>query len=162
MNEPQFTRPDLPEGYLADPKGFVAWSHVESRLRESKNYWLCTVRPNGHPHAIPRWGVWVNGRLYFDGSPETRHARNIAGNPHVAVHLESGDDVVAMEGLGRAHPRPSAELGQQLADAYALKYGALGYSPKPDQWDNGGLYEVTPTKILAWTKFTEDPTRFTF
>jgi hypothetical protein len=162
MSEPHFSRPRLPEGYLADPKGFVAWSHVENRLAGAGNYWLCTVRPNGHPHAIPRWGVWVNGKLYFDGSPQTLHARNIARNPHVSVHLESGDDVVALDGLARAHQKPSPELGKQLADAYSAKYAARGYSPKPDQWDNGGLYEVTPTTVLAWTNFTEDPTKFTF
>jgi hypothetical protein len=32
----------------------------------------------------------------------------------------------------------------------------------PDQWDNGGLFEVTPQTVLAWTKFTDDPTKFTF
>ncbi len=90
------------------------------------------------------------------------HSRNIAQNPYVSVHLESGDDVVAMDGMARAHPKPSPELGTQLANAYAAKYAALGYAPKPDQWDNGGLYEVTPTSVLAWTKFTEDPTKFTF
>ena len=162
MREPHLTRPHFPEGYLAGPKGFVAWTHVESRLREAKNYWLCTVQPNGHPHAIPKWGVWVEDKLYFDGSSETRHSRNIAKNPYVSVHLESGDDVVAMDGVARAHPKPSPELGRQLASAYATKYADFGYSPKPDQWDNGGLYEVTPTTVLAWTKFTEDPTKFTF
>jgi nitroimidazol reductase NimA-like FMN-containing flavoprotein (pyridoxamine 5'-phosphate oxidase superfamily) len=162
MKEPHFTRPHFPEGYLAAPKGFVAWSHVESRLSEARNYWLCTVQPNGHPHAVPKWGVWLDGKLYFDGSPETRHSRNIARNPSVAVHLESGDDVVVVDGTARAHPKPSPELGLQLANAYSAKYADFGYSPKPDQWDNGGLYEVTPTTVLAWTKFTEDPTKFTF
>ena len=160
MKEPIITRPHVPDGYVPDPKAFLTWSHVEGKLTGARNYWLCTVRPNGRPHAIPKWGVWVEDRLYFDGSPETRHARNIAGNPHVSMHLESGDDVVILEGVAHAAPRPSPELGMKLARAYAAKYASLGYAPQPDQWDNGGLYEVIPHTVLAWTKFTEDPTKF--
>lgn len=162
MAEPRSSRPHFPEGYVANPKGFVAWSHVEERLTQAKNYWLCTVRPNGQPHAIPKWGVWVEGKLYFDGSPETRHVRNVVDNPAISVHLESGDDVVIVEGTARLLPRPPAGMGQKLSQAYKAKYAALGYAPEPDQWDHGGLMEVAPSKILAWTSFTEDPTRFTF
>jgi len=162
MSKPFISRPHFPEGYLTDPKGFVDWRQVESQLIAAKNYWLCTVRPNGHPHVVPKWGVWVDGNLYFDGSPETRHARNIAENPHVSVHLESGDEAVIMDGLARAHPKPSRQLGVELARSYTAKYAAVGYAPKPDQWDNGGLFIVTPRVVLAWTKFTDDPTKFTF
>jgi nitroimidazol reductase NimA-like FMN-containing flavoprotein (pyridoxamine 5'-phosphate oxidase superfamily) len=138
----------------------VPWSHVEQRLTSAKNYWLCSVRPNGHPHTVPKWAVWVNDKIYFDGSPETRHAQNIARNPQVAVHLESGDEVIIVEGEARALSKPSPELAEKVAQAYAAKYAALGYAPKPDQWDNGGLFEITPRTVLAWTQFTEDPTKF--
>lgn len=162
MNQPRITRPKFPPGYLENPQGFLPWEQVEGMLAASKNYWLCTVRPNGHPHAVPKWGLWLDGRIYFDGSPESRHARNIAGNPHVALHLESGDQAVILEGVCRASLRPSPELGARLAQAYAAKYAALGYAPSADQWDAGGLFEVVPRTVLAWTKFTDDPTRFTF
>ena len=160
MNQPQITRPHFPKGYVDNPKALVPWSHVEQRLTGAKNYWLCSVRPNGHPHAIPKWAVWVDDKIYFDGSPETRHARNIARNPQVALHLESGDDVIIVEGEARALPKPSSELAEKVAQAYVAKYAALGYAPKPDQWDNGGLFDITPHTVLAWTQFTEDPTKF--
>ena len=160
MNQPQITRPHFPAGYVDNPKTLVPWSHVEQRLTGAKNYWLCSTRPNGQPHAVPKWAVWVEDKIYFDGSPETRHARNIARNPQAAVHLESGDYVIIVEGEAQALSKPSPELAQKVADAYATKYAALGYAPKPDQWDNGGLFEITPRTVLAWTQFTEDPTKF--
>jgi hypothetical protein len=160
MSQPQITRPRFPKGYVDHPKALLTWSHVEQKLTEAKNYWLCTVRPDGRPHAVPKWGVYLEGKLYFDGSPETRHARNIVKNPAVSVHLESGDDVVIVEGKMLPSPRPSPQLGAGLARAYAAKYAALGYTPGPDQWDQGGLYEVVPHTALAWTKFTDDPTKF--
>ena len=163
MSPIQISRPHFPKGYLENPKGLLPWSHVEQRLTAAKNYWLCSVNPGpaqGSPHAVPKWAVWVDGKLYFDGSPETRHARNIAQNPQVSVHLESGDDVVILNGVARAVGKPGAELGEQVASAYRAKYGEMGYAPQADQWDNGGLYEITPRNVLAWTSFTEDPTKF--
>ena len=162
MSQPQATRPHFPEGYLENPKGMVPWSHVEQRLTAAKNYWVCSVRPNSKPHAIPIWAVWVDGCIYFDGSPETRHARNIAHNPNVAIHLESGDDVLIVEGAAQMLPTVEQELGRKVAQAYTAKYATEGYSPQPDQWSNGGLFQVSPQMVLAWTKFTDDPTKFVF
>lgn len=147
-NYPQVTRPYFPKGYVENPKKTLPWSHVEQRLTDAKHYWLCSVRPNGRPHAIPKWAVWVNGRIYFDGSPETRHAKNIAENPYVSVHLESGEDVVIVEGTAKAVVKPSRELGIQVAQAYTTKYATMGYAPDPNQWDNGGCSRLRSTKSL--------------
>lgn len=162
MKKPKVMRPTFPMGYVEDPKAFVAWEQVVDRLTEAYNYWLCTVRPNGQPHVIPKWGVWVEGKFYFDGSPKTRHARNIAKNPKVAVHLESGNDVVIIEGHCTVLSKPAAILAKQVAAAYTEKYATQGYAPEPTQWDEGGLFEVVPHIALAWTSFVDDPTKFVF
>ncbi|MBN1874955.1 MAG: pyridoxamine 5'-phosphate oxidase family protein [Anaerolineae bacterium] len=160
MRSPKVGRPLFPKGYVENPSGLLSWSHVVQRLTDAKNYWLCTVRPDGRPHVIPKWAVWVDDKIYFDGSSETRHARNIAANPRVALHLESGDDVVIVEGVCRVVSAPSSALGVKLAQAYAAKYAEIGYAPSPDQWDTGGLFEIIPYMALAWTSFAEDPTKF--
>lgn len=160
MQAPEAIRPKFPVGYIEGAKSFVPWRHVEQRLTEAINYWLCTVRPDGRPHAVPKWAVWVAERLYFDGSPETRHARNIAAQPAVTVHLESGNDVVIVDGRARAIDRPAQALAEAVAQAYRTKYAALGYAPAADSWENGGLFEITPHTIIAWTQFTENPTKF--
>jgi nitroimidazol reductase NimA-like FMN-containing flavoprotein (pyridoxamine 5'-phosphate oxidase superfamily) len=160
MSMPIPQRPIFPPGYVDAPKGLIAWTEVVRRLTEAKNYWLGTVRPNGHPHVVPKWGVWVHDRFYFDGSPATRHARNLALNPHVTVHLESGDEAVIVEGVAQALAAPAPELAGPIAQAYRAKYATLGYAPEPTQWDAGGLFEVRPRVVLAWTKFTDDPTKF--
>lgn len=162
MTKPQISRPGFPPGYVEDPQAWMTWEMVEEKLVMAVHYWLCTVRPDGRPHAIPKWGVWVGGKFYCDGSPETRHARNLASNPHTALHLESGAEVVIVEGECRALSAPERPLAQRVAAAYTAKYSDLGYAPAPDQWDEGGLFALTPRKALAWTSFTDDPTRFTF
>lgn len=160
MLQPRIVRPHFPQGYVENPRTLLPWSHVEQRLTEARNYWLCSVRPSGRPHVIPKWAVWVNDHLYFDGSAQTRHAKNIATNPQVSMHLESGDDVIIMEGEVQAVAKPAPKLAQQIAAAYARKYADMGYAPSPEQWDDGGLFEITPHQVLAWTNFMDDPTKF--
>ena len=144
MKEPRVTRPRFPEGYVQSPTGLLAWAQVVERLSSAKNYWLCSVRPNAQPHTIPKWGVWVDGKVYFDGSLETRHARNIALNPHVVLLLESGDAAVIVERLAYPLAKPPRELADKVAEAYRAKYAGAGYAPDAHQWDDGGLFEITP------------------
>ncbi len=162
MSKLKVTRPEFPKGYVDHPIAQVEWEYVEKRLSESRNYWMCSVRPDGRPHVVPRWGVFIDGRVYYDGSPETRHARNIRENPRVALHLESGDAAVILEGTAREAGKPAPELAARIAQAYRDKYADSGYAPDADQWNDGGLYEFTPRQCLAWTKFIEDPTKFVF
>ena len=162
MQQPTVIRPMFPDGYVENPTSFLTWAHVVKRLTEAKNCWICSVRPNGHPHVIPKWGVWIDDRYYFDGSPETRHARNIAENPHVSLHLEDGFDVVIVEGIAGEAERPTPEMGERLAAAYGTKYAEMDYKPKPNQWDEGGLFQILPTMVLAWTDFAGNPTKFVF
>jgi len=182
MQPIQISRPQFPPGYVEHPSSEVSWEYVAAQLSGAKNYWLCSVRSDGHPHCVPRWGVYLDGKFYYDGSPETRHARNILENPHVSLHLESGSRAIILEGTSQPAGKPCAELAGRLSAAYKAKYSADGYAPEPDQWDQEGLYIFTPRQCLAcrlvprvygalapacsrherWTVFNEDPTKFIF
>ena len=163
---PAAERPTLPTGYglPTTTDGLLTWAEVESRLVASLHYWLATVRPDGTPHSVPRWGVWLDGRFYYDGSPETRHARNVERNPACTLTLESGTEVVIVEGTSARTRADAADLGARLAAAFE-KYHPHGYSPGADSWsgaDGGGLRVITPRRALAWFSFPTDCTRFTF
>jgi hypothetical protein len=173
MQPIKITRPHFPPGYVDQPSAELTWEQVAAQLDAARHYWLCSVRPPsrsearagqaaGRPHCVPRWCVYLDGRIYYDGSPETRHARNIMENPHVSLHLESGERAVILEGVSRPAGKPSAELAARLVEAYRAKYAALGYSPSADQWDEGGLYVFTPRQCIAWSVFNQDPTKFVF
>ncbi len=160
MTRVTVTRPALPPGYVDAPTGFVSWEYVAQRLAEAKNYWLASTRPDGRPHVVPRWGVFLDDKFYYDGSPETRHAINIGANPHVTLHLESGDQAIIADGTSAPAGKPSAALAERLSAAFCAKYEPHGYAPKPDQWNEGGLFVFSPRQILAWTVFFENPTKF--
>ena len=65
MNSLKITRPKLPEGYADNPASYVDWEWVVEQMTVSKNYWLSSVRPNGHPHVVPRWGVYIGIKFWL-------------------------------------------------------------------------------------------------
>ena len=173
MPQPARSRPALPFGYgsptsndgLPDDDGLLDWAQVEDRLVAAEHYWLASVRPDGRPHTIPRWGVWMGGRFYYDGSPATRHARNLDVNPACTLNLEDGKHAVIVEGTSVATRADPDRLGQELAQAFT-KYHGAGYAPGPDAWageDGGGLRVLAPRTVFAWSdNYPADATRFTF
>ena len=158
--EPIAGRPHMPGyGIPENDKGLLPWSHVSERMAEAQNYWIATVSPDGHPHATPVWGLWVEDRLYFGGSPQTRRSRNLAANSAVCVHLESGSDVVILHGDAEELRAPSQELRLRLIEASAKKYG---YKPKPEDYDASGTFVFRPRMVMAWKEFPKDATRWYF
>lgn len=163
---PTAERPDFPQGYglPTTTEGLLAWVDVERRLVEARHYWLATVRPDATPHVVPRWGVWLDGRFWYDGAPTTRHVRNLDHNPACALHLEDGAEAVIVEGRSESTRADPDGLGARLAAAYG-KYRDLGYAPTADAWsaeDGGGLRVLAPSRALAWFHFPVDATRFRF
>lgn len=142
----------VPEG--TKPK-FLAWEWVTERLEKSRNYWICTTRRDGRPHAVPVWGVFVDGVVVFSTDPRSLKARNIHRSPTITVHLESGDEVVIVEGLAEL-----IKLTSSIDDAYNMKY-KMRLSDFP-----GGatIYGVKPKVVLAWTEkeFVTNGTRWEF
>jgi pyridoxine/pyridoxamine 5'-phosphate oxidase len=128
------------------------WSWAEERLAASRNYWIVTAGDNGEPSAAPVWGVWADGAVYFGTSPRSRKGQNLARDPRVVVHLDSGDEVVILHGEVERY-----ELEDSIADAYEAKYD---FRPE----GGGGWFKLRPRRALAWleTDYPKTATRFDF
>jgi nitroimidazol reductase NimA-like FMN-containing flavoprotein (pyridoxamine 5'-phosphate oxidase superfamily) len=116
---PVVSRPQIPavSGLPKHKKGLLPWARVSERMAEARVYWIATVDPACRPHATPVDGLWLDERLYFGRSPETRRNRNLAKNPEVSVHLESGSEVVILYGEARELGDEDRELAQPLSNA---------------------------------------------
>ena len=145
-------------------EGMLSWEWVSGRMSESRNYWISTTRPDGRPHAAPAWGVWVDETLYFGTEPNSRKARNLAHNPNVAVHLESGDEAVILEGVAEELTAPDPSLSAKIIDAYAAKYKdpETGDEFRPESAT--GMHAVRPHVVFAWLEhnFPRTATRWVF
>lgn len=152
MNEPRRDRPYIPDyGIPEDNKGLLPYSHVTDTLDAAQNFWVSTVRPDGRPHAMPVWGVVVDGKVHFGGGPNTRKARNLSDNPHVVVHSESGDQVAIVEGTAEIITDDAMQT--RIDDAYEAKY-KMRHGPF--------VWAITPTVAFGWTQFPKNVTRWTF
>lgn len=152
--------PNVPPMYGLKPrKQYLPFSHAEERLTNSRNYWICTSRPDGRPHSIPVWGFWLDGALYFGTARASRKARNLSKNPCVSIHLESGNDVVILEGTAVEVDLTNKAAVQTLDAASRGKYKMpLMVTPEVV------LYSVRPRVLLAWTEkdFPNNATRWEF
>jgi nitroimidazol reductase NimA-like FMN-containing flavoprotein (pyridoxamine 5'-phosphate oxidase superfamily) len=158
---PRVDRPEIPAEYgVGKATEHVDWGHVEERLNADRVYWIATVGPTGRPRVRPVDGMYVDGVIYLGGGPTTRWIQELAANPHVSIHLDGTDDVVIVDG--------EAEVLDGLDDAHAEQLAAVSRAKFPEygmtaaSFRGPGPIAVTPRKVVAWTSFMKDPTRFTF
>ena len=154
------SRPRIPSvyGVSKSTKGLLPWSHVSKRMLEAKNYWVCTVSPDGCPYATPVDGLWLDDKLIFGGSRETKWSRNLQRNHAVCVHLESATDVVILRGDVRELESIDRPLAEQMSKLTLQKYG---WGPKPEEYEKpDGVYEFTPGVVLAWKQFPKDASKW--
>jgi PPOX class probable F420-dependent enzyme len=127
----------------------LAWPRVERRLQNAENYWVGTTRPDGRPHAMPVYGIWRDNAFWFATGRHSVKGRNISANPQVVVHLESGDDVVILEGTASEVNDPGHVA--QILPHLAGKYGIQPEEMTVDDPDSdAALYLVRPKTVQAW------------
>ena len=155
------TRPAMPAGYGIEPAApdeMLDWAGVCEKLAKSRNYWVATTRPYGRPHVMPVWGLWIDDAIIFSTDPASRKARNLAANPEVVVHLESGDDVVVLEGT--AERIQGRNIPASFVDDYDAKYCFRIEVGNADF----GFYRLRPRVAFAWREhdFPKSATRWRF
>lgn len=115
----------------------------DPRLDTDPNLWLATTRPDGRPHLVPIWFVWLDGEIYLLTSLKSVKARNLLANPRASISLEDGNRPLIAECRARLVPPPYPAA---LAQAFQRKY----------QWDihNAGEYDgmfaLSPQRWLSW------------
>jgi nitroimidazol reductase NimA-like FMN-containing flavoprotein (pyridoxamine 5'-phosphate oxidase superfamily) len=155
---PRAERPNIPEyGIPESRKGLLPWTWAEQRLKKSHNYWLITTYPDGRPHAMPVWGIWVEGAFYFSTGRGSRKARNLAKSRDCIVCNERTHEAVIVHGL--AEEVSDAERIRELAKPYYRKYKPWKLDPAM-----GAIYAVRPSFALGMyeKKFQSAATRWKF
>jgi len=134
----------------------LTWVEVADRFSAAPTWWVATVGPAG-PHAVPVWGVLVRGALHFYGEPSAVRSRNIATDPRIVVHLESGSSVLILHGAATVGGRAGGDA--DVCAAYAAKYADpsdVAYLPDALGMESALLFTVAPTRAIAWQLGTSD------
>ena len=109
--------------------GALPWSWAEERLARCRNYFLASVRPDGRPHVMPLWGLWLHDMFLFSTAITSVKSKNLLANPNCVVTIEDGHESVVVEGVAKV-VQMSEIPG--FPDAYKEKYGygAIDDGPK--------------------------------
>jgi Pyridoxamine 5'-phosphate oxidase len=105
----------------------IPWDRARERFEEdagiSPTHWLATVRPDGRPHVMPVWTLWVDGAFYFVAGATTRMRKNFVQHAHCVIAVESSGLDLVVE--GEATKVSDDTRLQRIASAYA----AQGWHP---------------------------------
>ena len=157
-------RPFMP-GYGILPadqgSGLITWAEAERRLTVAHDYWVATVRPDGSPHVMPVWGVWLTGRLWFSSGLRSRKARNLAADPRCTITTDDARDPVVVDGV--AERLTGADDIAAFVAAVNAKYDS-GMTVEFQDPEVNGTYAVRPVRVIALSgaDFTGSPTRWRF
>lgn len=114
------------------------WTWVANQLAGAGTYWVVSRGP-GHPHPRPVWGVWRSDTLHLSiGSKVV--ARELEQDPLATVHLDSGLDVVIVEGRFVGFSS-DADLVQRYDTKYDWSYSIDDY---------GAFTMIAATTVIAW------------
>ena len=88
--------------------------------------------------------------MYLYSERRTRKARNLAADPRLVVHLESGDDVVIVHGTAEdlGHPAQVPDVVAALAAKYTSQADQR-YLPNADP-DFDVVYAIRPRSAMVW------------
>jgi hypothetical protein len=128
----------------------LEWDEVAERFGTAQNWWVATSGPGG-PHSVPVWGVVVDGVLHFYGEPSAVRSRNLAADPRLVLHLESGSSVLIVH--GRVAIGPAAGQVRAVSAAYREKYvdpTDLEFLPDAPGMEHALLFTVAPERAIGW------------
>jgi pyridoxamine 5'-phosphate oxidase-like protein len=143
----------------------LAWPSVQRMLRSARYLWIATAGADGSPHLVQQWCAWVDDTLYFEGSPQTRWARDLTRDPRLGFGIQVGDRSAYGEAVVDVAPGVERAVAAKIARQYAAKYGPVfDYRPAVEQYVEGPIFRARPTKIIAFDvrRFNTSATRFTF
>ena len=157
---PTASRPYAPNyGIKAanEGSGLLPWSWAEQRLQKCKNFYLSTVSPEGRPHVMPLWGLWLDSKFFFSTGKNSRKARNLAGNPHCTVATGNAEEAVILEGTASlvSDRQLCSRFVQAVSEKYKFDMG--GYAEEP-------IYALQPRRAFGLIEkdFVGSATRWTW
>ncbi|PYX06175.1 MAG: pyridoxamine 5'-phosphate oxidase [Acidobacteria bacterium] len=119
--KPRASRPHMPGyGLPKGTKGLLPWTWADRLLHKSHNYWIATSKPDGAPHVMIVWALWLDGRIYFSTGSKSRKAKNLDRNSKCVMCTERANQAVIVEGVAE-RVRDLALLRRMLS-LYERKY----------------------------------------
>ena len=118
---------------------------------------LATLLPDGSPHSVAIWAdVHDDDHVVFFTGPTSRKARNLDGDPRLAMSLVDRDNPYRTGLLrGRLVERIDGDAGRAIVDRISRKYTGAAF-PYPSELCF--VVEVTSSRLYELGEFEDTPT----
>jgi PPOX class probable F420-dependent enzyme len=133
-------------------------SSARRLFRDLQAVHVATVTPEGRPHVVPLWFVWLEEGIYASCRLGSRIERNIRMRPHVALELDRGRAWTELAGVvvsGTAEVlSPDDPARKRALSSWFEKYrGELSgaqFGVYVEQVAEPVLFRVVPDRVAGW------------
>jgi len=150
VTEPLIDRPRMPGYGIADEiDGALPWEWAKDVMDACRNPAIATTRPDGRPHVMPVWAVWLDDDgVVFSTAITSVKSKNLLVNSHCAFSFERDHDNLVVE--GKAEVVELDEL-DGFTDLYKKKYDYA--------IEEGPVWLLRPTAAFGFIETNEDFTK---
>jgi PPOX class probable F420-dependent enzyme len=111
---------------------------------------VATLAPDGWPHVVPLWFVWLQGTLVVNTTRGNRTVRNLEADPRAAVTIDEGEQYDELRGaVLRGRLGEVADDDSAVTAAFGGKYFG-GNQPHFASWRNRLFLRMEPERISSW------------
>lgn len=109
---------------------------------------LATVGRDNNPDVVPVWPAWHDGTLWISTFSKSVKARNIAGNPNVALHWQVDESGDGAEVWGKATVHTDSETKRRWWTGL-FTYDLDDFFPDGPESADACFVAVTPERALC-------------
>ncbi len=119
---------------------------------------VATVEPDGSPHVVPLWFVWLEDALYVSTRRGSRTWRNALVDPRISVTIDVGRSWIEIAGVvveGTAEPFAAEHVSMRATmSAWHEKYRSLlageGFGRFSEEVRALAFLRVVPDRYSSW------------
>ena len=127
-------------------------------FRDSRVVHVGTLLPDGAPHVVPLWFVWLEDAVYATCRQGSRVWRNLRRDPRVALQFNRGLAWTEHAGVvvrGKAELLvPDEPAARRALSAWFEKYrselAGYGFAAYTEQISEPVLIRVRPDQLASW------------
>jgi len=117
-----------------------------------------TLLPDGAPHVVPLWFVWLEDALFVTCRVGSRVLANVQRDGRVAVEIQRGQMWTEHTGLvihGHAESLPQDDSGTKRAlsawfEKYRAELSGFGFAAYTEQVAQPAVVRVTIDRVAGW------------
>jgi PPOX class probable F420-dependent enzyme len=134
-------------------------------FRDVRVVHVASLLPDGNPHVVPLWFVWLDDAVYVSCRRASTVRRNLERDPRVALEIERGSAWTEQAGAlirGTAELLPSEHAGAKKAmsawfDKYRSELAGRGFAAYTEQVGEPVVFRVRPERFSSWIHAQRPP-----